>query len=112
MDKFPKHTLVSVAFLAALIAFGCGGGGGNGSLSTGTDTGNATGGTTGVDKIPTAKTKADVSQNIAGYGEASVSPSFFGFGDKMRAVGGMFFDNPLGLYATVRISPSGIVENL
>lgn len=110
MQKYPRRSLVAVAGLAALVAFGCGGG--RAGSTNGSTNGNTNGGTTSGDKTPTAKTKADVGQNVKALGDSVVSSSLFGFGSKITAPDGEFYDPRLGLYALVHISPSGISEHL
>lgn len=109
MERLRKRSIVVVAGLGTLIAFGCGGGG---ASSNGNTNGNTDGGTTGGDKTPTAKTKSDVAQNLAAYGDGAVSSSFFAFGSKLTAPGGQFYDARLALFGSMRVSPSGISELL
>jgi len=101
-----------MAGMTALVVLGCGGSGG-GPVTTSTTSGDTSGDTSGGgSKVPTAKTKSDVQQNIAAYQQSAVNDSFVGYGAKLQSPGGNFFDVPLGLYATIKVSPSGTHENL
>lgn len=112
-----KKALGGLGFVIAMAVIGCGGGGG-GTGGTGLTAGTtATTATTSGDtsgggsKIPTAQTKSRVDSNLSAYLLSVVGSSFTAFGPKTHAVGA-FYDVALGLWGTVQISPSGLLESL
>lgn len=109
MGKNLRKSLFAMAGMTALVVLGCGGSGGA-PITTGGDNGGDNGG--GGSNVPTAKTKADVQKNITAYEQSAVNDSFVGYGSKLQSPGGNFYDVPLGLYATIKVSPSGTNEKL
>jgi hypothetical protein len=61
---------------------------------------------------PNAKTKAHVTDVLAGYSQSIACNSFTGYGPRLLTHGDVVFDSILGLWYTVRVGPSGMFETL
>ena len=100
MKNYTRKSWLLPVAVGLISLAGCGGGGTSGSSGT------------IADKVPSAKTKADVASHLAAYSQGVVSYSFLSYGPKMKTLGTVFFDNGLGLYAKIRLGASVLFEGL
>ena len=93
----PTLRIAPLTCIACCVLSGCGGGGGGSSTPV----------TTVTSKQPTAKTKADVGNNVASYGESLVGRTFQGptFAFHLTPT----YITSLGLYESISLSPDSII---